>query len=777
MPGMRKAGIVLFVVAAARMLFAAPAAASPAGCEAVGVNPFDPPRLSSAGSVIAFATTAQLVPADQNGTLDVYVQDVRGGDAELISVRPGGRPGFGRSGAPSISADGRYVAFESDTATLTPDDDIGITDVFVRDRVAETTTLISVTPKGRSGNRESSRPDINSDGTQVAFQSFANDLTKGDGNALYDVYVRDLKRRTTTLVSVLPGGAVASNVGSVTPAISDNGLVVFDSSEAYGPTSTGVRSMLRDDNFYMHAIILRDLRTGKARVVSNADDGTLNNGLSYRPDISSSGRYVSFESTADNLVDGDTNNSPALRGIGEPDVFVRDLKTGRLRRASVASDGTEGNGTGSSGSSITNAGLVAYESSATSLAPRDDNAAIDVFLNSSAGRTVLVSSGGDGSSVTSAGYLSFGSVSPSLAAGGKQIAFASSAPELTYRKGRPLVFGAFMSSRHAGGKLHGPFGIGCRYKTFSVPASGGGTQRRDATTPMLAASAVLAAAFAASRRPRARLAAAIALCIGATSIAVPASAHHHSPIQPGGPILFDGDLGVASTDFVFRDRRTKALYIGTAAHVTRGMGAGSEVPMEGVGMFGRLAYSREGMNAFSRQDVAIVRIHDRLKKHVDPSVRTWGGPTGVADPTRVSAGELTYLYGQALVFRHTQATRGKVGVLSPMIEDDWGWMGWFDHTTWTFGGDSGSPVLTGDGKGLGITSGLSAPYGEPGYSMGPTLALIMQELRLVGFDLELVTAPFDGLAGGTVATIEHCAAAPVDETAQNEGCVRPYTGP
>lgn len=92
-----------------------------------------------------------------------------------------------------------------------------------------------------------------------------------------------------------------------------------------------------------------------------------------------------------------------------------------------------------------------------------------------------------------------------------------------------------------------------------------------------------------------------------------------------------------------------------------------------------------------------------------------------------------------------------------------------------------APGVAGSGAivtlGLGVASGLAAPYGEAGLSMGPTLALIVQELRLVGFGLELVTAPFVGAAGGMAATVEHCATAPLDETAQNEGCVRPHPGP
>jgi hypothetical protein len=339
------------------------------------------------------------------------------------------------------------------------------------------------------------------------------------------------------------------------------------------------------------------------------------------------------------------------------------------------------------------------------------------------------------------------------------------------------VFGAFVRSI-ANGTVYGPFGTGCRHRDFVLPATSGSTRDAPAAAAVAGGAVLLAAAYVMHRRPRVRIATALALCLGATALGRPASAHHYAPIQPGGPMLLESDPngGVASANFVFRDRRTKALYIGTAAHVTRGLGLGTEVPIEGVGKLGPLVYSREGSNAFSRQDFSLVKVARHVEK-VDPSVRTWGGPTGVADPSALVPATMTYQYGQGAIFRHTQPTRAKVGPLMRIVDDDWGWMGWYLLTNWSFGGDSGSPILTADGKGLGVTITLAAPYGEPGWSMGPTLALIMQELRLVGFDLQLVTAPWHGPAGDVAATIEHCAAMPVDDGPLNEGCVRPHTAP
>ena len=257
---MRRAWLVALAAAAAGS--AGPAVA--ATCERVGVNPFDSPRLTRDGSLVVFVTNAALVPQDTNRTIDVYAQPVRGGKPELVSVGTDGRGARGRSGWPAVSSDGRFVAgvlleftnergeswearsliedlasSEIASLTLAPGDDgEGRTDVFVRDRLRRRTALVSVTPRGRSGNGASSRPDISPDGRYVAFQSHATDLARGDRNALPDVYVRDLTRRTTTLVSALPGGRPAEQLGSTAPSISGNGLVAFDTTEATRPGRT-----------------------------------------------------------------------------------------------------------------------------------------------------------------------------------------------------------------------------------------------------------------------------------------------------------------------------------------------------------------------------------------------------------------------------------------------------------------------------------------------------------------------------------------------------------
>ena len=149
-------------------------------------------------------------------------------DLDLVSRTSAGGPADGISGAPSISADGRLVAFESDADNLSPEDDDAVTNIFVRDLDTGTTTLVSrrsatlAVPPARDDSRS---PSISADGRFVAFESDADNLSPEDDNAVTNIFVRDLQAQTTTLVSrqsVADGGAGADQNAN-DPAISADG--------------------------------------------------------------------------------------------------------------------------------------------------------------------------------------------------------------------------------------------------------------------------------------------------------------------------------------------------------------------------------------------------------------------------------------------------------------------------------------------------------------------------------------------------------------------------
>lgn len=799
--------IVVALTVGASLLGGVTPAAAEGSCIAAGVSPYDEPVLTHDGSTVVFTTNAALVEDDTNRTLDVYAQDISSGLVRLVSATAAGEAADARSSTPSISADGRHVAFQSDSTDLVADDDPdGVTDVFVRDLVDATTELISVAPDGAPGAGASTHPSISPDGMLVAFESFAPDLVPGDTNALTDVFVRDRSNGTTRRASVATDGTEADGLGSFAPSISGDGKVAFHSTASTWITpGSDARSFVRDGVYFARNVYVHDLDTATTTHVSVTTDGSPPDGLSLFPAISEDGTRVAFLSSSTNLVDDDTNNRPDLKGFTQADVFVRDLVAETTVRASLGDGGVEADGLGSSGVRINAEGdRVAFESSATNLVDGDTNGAIDVFVHDLGDQqTVRASTTPAGEDSGSLGPLAFGSVSSSLHSDGDTVAFVSSAPGLIEQDDDgSTVFGVFVRSL-ADGSLIGPLGIGCSAGPSgeALPASldlepadrgsGGSAAVRTApgveppqapaaatntstsAVPFFFIAAVAGFALLRHRRIGVVL---VVLALGATSLGgVPAEAHHHAPLQPGAPVLRDTGFGTASLNFVFRDRVTDELFIGTAAHAVRESSVGQRIANDDLGEFGTLVYAREGVFSFSTQDFALIRIDADKADLVSPAVRHWGGPTGVAHLDDLLPGLPTYQYGQGAYFRTSEPTRLKPGVISSVLADDWGYVGWVAEVRHGFGGDSGSPILSGpDGEALAVTILFAvALFGEPGVQLGPSIELILQELRLTGFDVELVTAPFHGPAGDAAALAEHCAQRPIEEDVLNEGCVRP----
>ena len=156
------------------------------------------PSVSADGRYVAFESAASnLVAGDTNGYIDVFVRDRKLHRTYLVSVSSAGVQGNDASFDPSISADGRYVAFESDASNLVAGDTNGYPDVFVRDRKLHRTYLVSVDSAGVQGNNDSYDPVISADGRYVAFTSAASNLVTGDSNGFEDVFVRDRKLHRT----------------------------------------------------------------------------------------------------------------------------------------------------------------------------------------------------------------------------------------------------------------------------------------------------------------------------------------------------------------------------------------------------------------------------------------------------------------------------------------------------------------------------------------------------------------------------------------------------
>jgi Tol biopolymer transport system component len=248
------------------------------------------------------------VTGDTNGSWDVFVRDRQTNTTTILSVAPNGTPGNSHSHHPRISADGRYVAFDSDANNLVTGDTNGHRDIFIRDRQTNTTTLVSVATDGTQGNGNSQDQGISADGRYVAFASYASNLVTGDTNGFQDIFVRDRQTSTTTRVSVASDGTQA-NWESYYPCINADGRFV-----GFASLSS---NLVSGDTNSSEDIFVRDLQAGTTTLVSLASDGTQENNDSDEPCLSANGRYVAFESEATNLVPGDTN--------GYYDIFVATL--------------------------------------------------------------------------------------------------------------------------------------------------------------------------------------------------------------------------------------------------------------------------------------------------------------------------------------------------------------------------------------------------------------------------------------------------------------------
>ena len=324
------------------------------------------PAISADGRYVAFYSDAtNLVAGDTNSATDVFVRDRTAGTTTRVSVATGGAQASGYSSDPTISADGRYVAFYSSAANLVPGDTNGTSDVFVRDRTAGTTTRVSVATGGTQSNGYSDESSVSSSGRYVAFRSSATNLVPGDTNGKEDLFIRDVVAGTTARVNVATGGAQATGGDSGWPSFSaDERHVVFDS---------GATNLVPGDTNGTGDVFVRDLVAGTTMRASVGAGGVQSNGYSQFSSISSDGRYVALASAATNLVAGDTN---AVR-----DVFVRDMATGVTIRVSVTTAGAQATGGDSGWPVITPDGrYVTFGSEATNLVSGDTNGATDIFV-------------------------------------------------------------------------------------------------------------------------------------------------------------------------------------------------------------------------------------------------------------------------------------------------------------------------------------------------------------------------------------------------------------
>ena len=366
------------------------------------------PSVSFDGRWIAFTSFASnLTGNDFNGTADVFVRDQQSGAVELLSRTAAGLSANYASDQPSISDDGNRIAFRSVASNLVADPALALTEIYVRDRAAGTTTWVSVATNGTSANGPCSEARISRDGRYVTFTSTADNLVANDGNHQPDVFVHDLVTGTTEAVSVMPNGMVGAGASSQ-PAINQDGRYIAFTSTT--PT------LVPGDGNGGADVFLRDRTGGTTTRVSVTTAGLEAEPGSGSPAISADGRVIAFDSTATDLIAHDVNQSA--------DVFVRNLNTLVTTMVSVDNGNVPTEGSSHTPSISADARYVSFTSWGQ-LVPDDENYLDDIYVRDrSRSRTRRISTTVLGDEVHDPNEAS------ALSGDGRSVAFQSISPQL-----------------------------------------------------------------------------------------------------------------------------------------------------------------------------------------------------------------------------------------------------------------------------------------------------------------------------------------------------------
>ncbi len=374
--------------------------------------------ISNDGQMVVFASYASdLHIADEDSVLDLFARDISVPFAglDLVSTTTGdAAKGDWYSHSPSLSGDGRYVAFISEASNLSPLDGNHSSDIYAKDLVSRDLTLISVNASGTaSGDNLSYETQISNDGAVVVFYSHATDLDGSivDDNGYQDVFVRDWQAvaPSTTLASRHATGS--GNNSSSQPELSDDGSrMVFNS------LATDLASALPDVNGTV--IDLFAFSTGSVELITVKANAAFTGaaGVGGTFDMSNNGQWVAYSSASIGVV------ADEIQG---QHIYVRDVVGNTTERVSVGTGGTSSNGTSTSPSISGNGRFVAFDST-LDLSSIDTNGWQDIYVHDrTIGATTLVSMNHDG---TAAGDSS--SHEPMISEDGSTIAFYSYATDL-----------------------------------------------------------------------------------------------------------------------------------------------------------------------------------------------------------------------------------------------------------------------------------------------------------------------------------------------------------
>ncbi|HEY7280470.1 MAG TPA: hypothetical protein VID47_02650 [Actinomycetota bacterium] len=319
------------------------------------------PSVSATGQFVAYESgQTNLVGGAGSSGDAVFWWNRKTGTTKLVSHGMGGQPPDGQSFGATISADGRYVAFESEADNLVPGDGNGVSDAFRWDSHTGTITVASVNTAGDLSDGDSGDVSMSPNGRYVAFSSGATNLGPGDHNAYDDVYVRDMTAHTTTRASVPIAGHKLDG-DSIETCMSNADIVGF------GSRSHFLVSHSQPDANEVYVRNIPAHTTKEVSVNASGAPGTMN---AFQCDISANGRYVAFDSYSGNLSSKDGDAS---------DVFLRDVTAGKTYLASIGHDGSPADDDSTIPSVSDDGRFVAFQSEADNLIPGDGNHQGDAF--------------------------------------------------------------------------------------------------------------------------------------------------------------------------------------------------------------------------------------------------------------------------------------------------------------------------------------------------------------------------------------------------------------
>ncbi|MGW6707977.1 hypothetical protein ACWGDE_24225 [Streptomyces sp. NPDC054956] len=335
------------------------------GEESDGCTGIDPIISANGRYVVYAADSTNLVADSTNGKSHIFRTDLRTGRTVLVSAAGDGTQGNGDSMRPTISADGRFVAFATSADNLIPGDTpASVWDTVVRDMETGEVVRTSRATDGTPGNAATDGTQISADGKFVTFFSNATNISPGDTNHKVDEFLHELATGKTTRLSVSTAGVESDQI-TIGGTISDDNRYVVLNSHA---TNLTAESPATGQNH----TYLQDLQTGELRLIDKGADGVPAPGGTFWASITGDARHIPMSSSGPNLVGADTNN---VR-----DIFVATLPSGELRRESVGNAGEQADAASYFPEADDDASTVVFTSYATNLTAGDTNGQPDIFV-------------------------------------------------------------------------------------------------------------------------------------------------------------------------------------------------------------------------------------------------------------------------------------------------------------------------------------------------------------------------------------------------------------